>query len=204
MFSCSVDAGFALVLLFHHGDLEPDCVGVSTRGAYAWDKNTSARLRDKCTRGGVFAGHYGTIVSFLFWCLTYEQRFFYSIQILVKLYESLTRPNVEYTCPIWNLHLMKANKVLHCMAGLISVRVWVLWQLINIQMPFMTRDQAFHASCWRRALCFAQVYLTMVNHLSRYFLWSCNFFSAPALTDIYKLRALIFVFNYYTGTSLFW
>ena len=53
MFSGSVDAGFALALLFHHGDLEPDCVGVSMRGAYARDKNTSARLRDKCTRGGV-------------------------------------------------------------------------------------------------------------------------------------------------------
>ena len=32
MFSGSVDAGFVLVLPFHHGDLEPDCVGVSTRG----------------------------------------------------------------------------------------------------------------------------------------------------------------------------
>ena len=67
MFSGSVDAGFALALLFHHGDLEPDCVGVSTRGAYARDKNTSARLRAKNAGGGgayargegVFAGHYG-------------------------------------------------------------------------------------------------------------------------------------------------
>ena len=32
MFSNSVDAGFVLVLPFHHGGLEPDCVGVSTRG----------------------------------------------------------------------------------------------------------------------------------------------------------------------------
>ena len=32
MFSGSVDAGFILVLPFHHGDLEPDCVGVSMRG----------------------------------------------------------------------------------------------------------------------------------------------------------------------------
>ena len=33
MFSNSVDAGFVPVLPFHHGDgLEPDCVGVSTRG----------------------------------------------------------------------------------------------------------------------------------------------------------------------------
>ena len=32
MFSGSVDAGFVLALPFHHGDLEPDCVRVSTRG----------------------------------------------------------------------------------------------------------------------------------------------------------------------------
>ena len=32
MFSGSVDAGFILELPFHHGDLVPDCVGVSTRG----------------------------------------------------------------------------------------------------------------------------------------------------------------------------
>ena len=32
MFSVSVDAGFVLALPSHHGDLEPDCVGVSTRG----------------------------------------------------------------------------------------------------------------------------------------------------------------------------
>ena len=49
MFSGSVDAGFVLELPFYHRDLEPDCVGVSTRGgggrgAYAQDKNTSARL----------------------------------------------------------------------------------------------------------------------------------------------------------------
>ena len=29
-----VDAGFVLALPFHHGDLEPDCVGLSTRGTY--------------------------------------------------------------------------------------------------------------------------------------------------------------------------
>ena len=32
MFSGSVYAGFVLALSFHHGDLEPDCVKVSTRG----------------------------------------------------------------------------------------------------------------------------------------------------------------------------
>ena len=32
MFSSSVDAGLVLALSFHHGDLEPDCVEVSTRG----------------------------------------------------------------------------------------------------------------------------------------------------------------------------
>ena len=77
-----MDAGFVLALPFHHGDLEPDCVEVSTRGggreggegrgggAYARDKNTSARLCAKnaggrgglCARGGIFAGHYGTCI----------------------------------------------------------------------------------------------------------------------------------------------
>ena len=32
MLNGSVDADFVLALPFHHGDLEPDCVGVSTRG----------------------------------------------------------------------------------------------------------------------------------------------------------------------------
>ena len=67
MFSGCVDAGFVLALPFHHRDLEPDYVGVSTRGggAYAWDKNTSARLCAKnaggglMPKGGVFVGHYG-------------------------------------------------------------------------------------------------------------------------------------------------
>ena len=52
-------AGFVLALPFHHGDLEPDCVEVSTRGgggggAYARDKNTSARLCAK-NAGGAYA-----------------------------------------------------------------------------------------------------------------------------------------------------
>ena len=34
MFSGSVDAGFVVALLFHHGDLEPDCVGISTRSRH--------------------------------------------------------------------------------------------------------------------------------------------------------------------------
>ena len=73
-----MDAGFVPVLPFHHGYLEPDCVerrewrgGGGEGGAYARDKNTSARLCAKnagggggggglCARGGVFAGHYGT------------------------------------------------------------------------------------------------------------------------------------------------
>ena len=55
MFSDSVDVGFVLVLLFHHGDIEPDCVGVSTRGGlYARDKNTYAGLRAK-NAGGAYA-----------------------------------------------------------------------------------------------------------------------------------------------------
>ena len=32
MFSGSVDTGFVLALQFDHGNLEPDCVGVLTRG----------------------------------------------------------------------------------------------------------------------------------------------------------------------------
>ena len=32
MFSASVDAGFVLTLPFYHGDHEPDCVEVSTKG----------------------------------------------------------------------------------------------------------------------------------------------------------------------------
>ena len=32
MFSGSVDAGFVLALPLHHGDLESNCVEVSTRG----------------------------------------------------------------------------------------------------------------------------------------------------------------------------
>ena len=51
-----MDAGFVLALPFHHGDLEPDCVEVLTRGggAYARDKNTSARLCAK-NAGGAYA-----------------------------------------------------------------------------------------------------------------------------------------------------
>jgi len=55
--SCSVDAGFVLALPLHHGDLELDSVGVSTKsylkiisvgmamvgGAYSRDKYTCAR-----------------------------------------------------------------------------------------------------------------------------------------------------------------
>ena len=50
-----MDAGFVLVLPFHHGDLEPDCVGIrrGKRGAYAQDKNTSARLCAKNAGGGL-------------------------------------------------------------------------------------------------------------------------------------------------------
>ena len=45
MFSGSVDAGFILALPFDHGDLEPDCVGVSTRRG----RGVGAERR---TRGG--------------------------------------------------------------------------------------------------------------------------------------------------------
>ena len=54
MFTSSVDAGFVLALPFQHGDLEPDCVGVLTKGAYVRDKNTSAKLCAK-NAGGAYA-----------------------------------------------------------------------------------------------------------------------------------------------------
>ena len=59
MFSGSVNAGFVFALPFHHGELEPDYVGVSTGGAYMRGKNTSARLCAKnaggaCARGGAY------------------------------------------------------------------------------------------------------------------------------------------------------
>ena len=45
MFSGFVDAGFVLALPFHHGDLEPDCVEVSTRGGKGGRRARSARRR---------------------------------------------------------------------------------------------------------------------------------------------------------------
>ena len=75
MSSGSMYAGFVLALSFHHRDLEPDCVEVSTRGggglepdcvevstrgggggAYARDKNTSARLSPKNSGGAYVRG----------------------------------------------------------------------------------------------------------------------------------------------------
>ena len=49
--SGSVDAGFVPALPFHHGYLEPDCVERRGGGAYARDKNTSARLCAKNAGG---------------------------------------------------------------------------------------------------------------------------------------------------------
>ena len=46
MFSCSVDADFVLVLQFHHRDLEPDCVGVSTKGGGVVGAKYKARGRE--------------------------------------------------------------------------------------------------------------------------------------------------------------
>ena len=50
-----MDAGFVPALPFHHGYLEPDCV--ERRGAYARNKNTSARLCAK-NAGGAYARGY--------------------------------------------------------------------------------------------------------------------------------------------------
>ena len=69
MFSGSVDAGFVLALLFHHGDLEPDCVGASTRGGLCGmkipPKDFALKMQGGLwARGGVFAGHYGIYLEF--------------------------------------------------------------------------------------------------------------------------------------------
>ena len=58
MFSGSVDTGFVRELPFHHGDLEPDCVGVLTRkgGAYARDKIPPQDFVLKMQGGGLCTG----------------------------------------------------------------------------------------------------------------------------------------------------
>ena len=52
--SGSVDAGFVLhALLFHHGDLEPDYIGVSTRGGTSPKRKASPsveREAERCSR----------------------------------------------------------------------------------------------------------------------------------------------------------
>ena len=53
MFSGSVDADFVLALQFHHRDLEPDCVGVSTKGGGVVGAKYKARdVAERRTRGG--------------------------------------------------------------------------------------------------------------------------------------------------------
>ena len=51
MFSGSVDAGFVLALPFYHGDLEPDCIGVSTRGGVGAERE-GRDVAERRTRGG--------------------------------------------------------------------------------------------------------------------------------------------------------
>ena len=52
MLSASVDAGFILALAFYHGDLEPDCVEVSTRGVGGEREALSSveRKMERCYR----------------------------------------------------------------------------------------------------------------------------------------------------------
>ena len=53
MCSASVDVGFILALPFHHGDLEPDCVEVSTWGGWGVGGECKVRGVVKCrTQGG--------------------------------------------------------------------------------------------------------------------------------------------------------
>ena len=67
-----MDAGFVLALPFHHGDLEPDCVEVSTRGGGGLMRGIKIPLHDFALKmqgglmreGGVFAGHYGNCMTF--------------------------------------------------------------------------------------------------------------------------------------------
>ena len=74
-----MDAGFVPALPFHHGHLEPDCVERRGGGAYARDKNTSARLCAK-NAGGAYArgGAYlrdTTVcmrVIYVFMCIPWE------------------------------------------------------------------------------------------------------------------------------------
>ena len=47
MFSGSVDTGYVLALPFHHRDLEPDCVGVSTRGG-GGERTSIEREAERC------------------------------------------------------------------------------------------------------------------------------------------------------------
>ena len=64
--SGSMDADFVLALPFHHRDLEPDCVRVSTRRGLMALRGPKIPLQDFALKmqggwggGGVFAGHYG-------------------------------------------------------------------------------------------------------------------------------------------------
>ena len=47
MSSGSVDAGFVLALPFHHGDLESDCIGVSTKGEWGLSMEREA---ERCSQ----------------------------------------------------------------------------------------------------------------------------------------------------------
>ena len=49
MLNGSVDAGFVLVLPFHHRDLEPDGVGLSTRGGGGWEPSVECEA-ERCYR----------------------------------------------------------------------------------------------------------------------------------------------------------
>ena len=63
-----MDAGFVLPLLFHHEDLEPVCVGVSTRAGDILRRikiplqDCALKVKGGLMReGDVFAGHYAVM-----------------------------------------------------------------------------------------------------------------------------------------------
>ena len=87
----------------------------------------------------------------------------------------------------------------------ISIRVWVLWQLINIQVPFWEGSELRKSWYFQGIPCFMLEASTLICsglHAPRYFVWSYNFFSAPTLTAIYKLSLCTYLLLHMNLTLL--